>query len=44
MKLNNKNAKANLILSNLVFCVVIVFFYSCGSGSMWLNRGSEGRF
>ena len=39
MKPINCNAKANLIVSNLVFCVMIVFFYSCGSGS---SGGSSG--
>ena len=32
MKLVNRNAKANLILSRFVFCAMIVFLYSCGSG------------
>jgi len=32
MKIVNRNAKANLILSRFVFCAMIVFLYSCGSG------------
>ncbi|MCP4629994.1 MAG: hypothetical protein GY850_41775 [bacterium] len=32
MKLVNKNAKANLILSRFAFCVMLVLLYSCGGG------------
>ena len=32
MKPKNYNAKANLILSRFVLCVIIVFLYSCGNG------------
>ena len=32
MKLVNRNAKANLILSRFVFCAMIIFLYACGSG------------
>jgi hypothetical protein len=31
MKIVNRNAKANLILSRFVFCVMIIFLYSCGN-------------
>jgi len=32
MKIVNRNAKANLILSRFVFCAMIIFLYACGSG------------
>ena len=44
MKLLNRNARAKLILSIFLFCAMIVFLYSCGSGGGGDNSsGASGK-
>ena len=42
MKPINGTAKANIIVSNLVFCILIVFIYSCGGGGDGGNSSGTG--